>query len=199
MPQSPAQRRAARAKESAAKAERRRQRARARYLEKRAKETPQQRALKIARAKGQLDPTPPPPPPSPLVAMAESALAADAIPDLRPFTTREAFPEAVGLLTAAIGWGSGHGVEAPLAVLWPRDPELVKCFRIAAGCGLFDAAKASSTSTRRDRAWLRSLDSESARVCLAILGELGEWSSATRRERAAFLLGAIIEARRAIP
>ncbi len=123
------------------------------------------------------------------------ALAAPAVPNVESFATRDLYPECTDCLQSSIGW-QGGGPQSPAALLWARDADLVTAYRLAYGLGLFEPTH-DDRGVRRDRAWLRSLDSESARVALAILGEC-DWQSASPRERAGFLLGRLVEARRAV-
>jgi hypothetical protein len=201
MPWTPAQRAAAKAAESPAQREARRAKERARYHAKKKKKKPRGAADKTralfswARSSRRLD-APPPPPPPPIVGMVDSALTAP-VPNVEALARREHYASAIDHLTSRIGWRGVPGLPPPQAVLWTAaDSDVVRCHRLASG--LLPEAVMRGDHVRRDRRWLRSLDSESARVALAALGELADWQSASPRERAGYLLGRIVAARRAV-
>lgn len=188
MPESNAQRRARLAAETPAQKEARRAKDRARYRAKRKQKPPSAiQILRRANAGAK-----PPEPPSPVVAMIDAALAAT-VPNVESLAHRDVYPDAVDELTALIGW-QGGGPQSPAAILWTGDVDLIVSYRLAHGLGMFEPTR--DQSVRRDRAWLRTLDSESARVALAMLGELPDWQSASPRERGGHLLGLLIQARR---
>jgi hypothetical protein len=127
--------------------------------------------------------------------MVDAALAAP-VPDVSALAGRDVYADAVDELTARIGWKNLAGIPSPSAVLWAAaDADVVRCYRLAAGI-MLDAV-INGDHVRRDREWLRSLDTESARLCLAMLGECS-WQDASPRERAGYLLGSVVEARRVL-
>lgn len=196
MPWTKEQRAAKLAAESPAQREARRAKERARYRAKKAKkQKPASNTVRAifsrARSNGVLD-APPPPPPSPMIAMVDAALAADA-PDVGTLAQRQNYAEAADLLSERLGWQ--RGPQSPASILWTRDADLIVSFRLAYGLAVFEPSP--HDHTRRDREWLRSVDSEAARVALALLGECS-WQDATPRERAGYLLGRAVEARRAV-
>jgi hypothetical protein len=103
--------------------------------------------------------------------------------------TRVNFPPAVRWLTQFCKW---RGLGSPVAALWcAGDSDNVASHRLALGLNLFVVGP--SDGVQHDRAWLRSVDNEAARVALAMLGE-SQWETASPRERAGYLLAHVVAA-----
>lgn len=133
--------------------------------------------------------------PQHIAAMVATALAAPS-PDVASLATRHHVAAAIKTLTQLCEWRGAPGLGTPAAILWPcGDPDVILSHRIALGLELFLVGKADHV--RHDREWLRSLDSEPARVALALLGEC-TWATASPRVRAGHLLGLIVALRRAV-
>lgn len=162
---------------------------------RRAAESPSERAARLERVNTQRENLKPPEIPRALHEAIAAALASPALDPAQVETLahRDTFADVVNFLTFETGWPGA--ATTPLSVLWPAaDSEIVRCNRLAQGFGFGEVPDGE----RRDRAWLRAQGSDAARIALSILGEC-EWTTATPRERAGYLLGRIIDARRAKP
>lgn len=120
------------------------------------------------------------------------ALAADAPPNVKPFTARQCYGESLRVLKAEFNLDWGQNPAADLHIGGPVMP-----FRIAAAfrvVNIVDWRSRTIFTIDSLRNFTQSEDPEKRRRALMALACMGEcdWYSATRDVRAAFLYGEIV-------
>jgi hypothetical protein len=106
---------------------------------------------------------------------------------------RENFADAAATLRKEFNVGTQWWPD-PLAILQDRFATRLRALRMGCAFGAVSHYRAAVYTT----AELRRLKTRPAREALAALGEI-DWRSASRRERAAFMVWCLVRAREAAP